>query len=208
MIHAYDELYLPHARSIFAVMLDGAVGELGHDLRDFYDLFLVSDVSRKFARGHVGIIAGTSGIELACDILGLEDERRQIVLPASRSPEYWTGWALAFYQWYTGLSFQVIDREVPIEKIRDMYFPYHEMDILQFVDKMDAMRQSARCNTYLKLMRQNMNMTQRQLAELSGIPLKTLQQYEQGSKSINKAQAEYVINLSRVLCCRPEELLE
>ena len=208
MMCAYDELYLSHARSIFAVMLDVAVGELHIDLRTFYDTFLMSDLSKRFAKGDVSVIAGRSGIELACDVLGLEEERRQIKLPISKSAEYWTGWALSFYQWYTGIPFQLIDKEVSIEKIRELYFPYHEMDIMQFVDKMNELRRSARCATYLKLMRQNANMTQKELAEQTGIPLKTLQQYEQGKKNINKAQAEYVIRLARVLCCRPEQLLE
>ena len=34
------------------------------------------------------------------------------------------------------------------------------------------------------------------------------QQYEQRRKDINKAQAEYVIKLSQVLCCKPQELME
>lgn len=47
-----------------------------------------------------------------------------------------------------------------------------------------------------------------QLAEETGIPVKTIQQYEQRRKDINKAQAEYVIKLSQVLCCKPQELME
>jgi hypothetical protein len=34
------------------------------------------------------------------------------------------------------------------------------------------------------------------------------QQYEQRRKDINKAQAEYVIKLLQVLCCKPQELME
>lgn len=44
-------------------------------------------------------------------------------------------WYLAYYQWYTGKSFRIIQKEVPIERIRDMYNPYHEMDISQSVDR-------------------------------------------------------------------------
>ena len=40
------------------------------------------------------------------------------------------------------------------------------------------------------------------------IAIKTIQQYEQGRKDINKAQAEYVIKLAQVLCCNPVDLLE
>ena len=29
-----------------------------------------------------------------------------------KSPEYWAGWALAFYQWYSSLSFMVLIDEL------------------------------------------------------------------------------------------------
>ena len=62
--------------------------------------------------------------------------------------------------------------------------------------------------TYLKKYRKMAGLTQSQLSEETGIPIKTIQQYEQGRKDINKAQAEYVIKLAKVLCCNPVDLLE
>jgi transcriptional regulator with XRE-family HTH domain len=62
--------------------------------------------------------------------------------------------------------------------------------------------------TYLKKYRKMAGLTQSQLSEETGIPIKTIQQYEQGRKDINKAQAEYVIKLAQVLCCNPVDLLE
>ena len=49
---------------------------------------------------------------------------------------------------------------------------------------------------------------QDQLAKLTGIPVRTIQQYEQGQKDINRARAEYLIALSRALYCDPQLLLE
>lgn len=65
-----------------------------------------------------------------------------------------------------------------------------------------------RVESYLKLLRKRARLSQSQLAEKTGIPVKTIQQYEQRRKDINKAQAEYVIKLSQVLCCKPQELME
>ena len=48
----------------------------------------------------------------------------------------------------------------------------------------------------------------RKLAEASGVPLRTIQQYEQRQKSINKAQAQYLIMLARALYCNAEDLIE
>jgi DNA-binding XRE family transcriptional regulator len=89
-----------------------------------------------------------------------------------------------------------------------MYNPYHEMDISQSVDRIIELSQQTRMETYLKKYRKMAGLTQSQLSEETGIPIKTIQQYEQGRKDINKAQAEYVIKLAQVLCCNPVDLLE
>lgn len=89
-----------------------------------------------------------------------------------------------------------------------LYSPYHEMDIRQFCDKMNALYRAAQPETQLKQRRKNAGLSQRELAERSGVPIRTIQQYEQRQKNINKAQAESLIMLSRVLCCRVDDLLE
>lgn len=66
------------------------------------------------------------------------------------------------------------------------------MDIRQFVDKMNEL----------------VGLNQRELAELSGVPLRTIQQYEQRQKDINKAQAQYLVMLAQVLCCDMRDLME
>ncbi len=43
---------------------------------------------------------------------------------------------------------------------------------------------------------------------MSGVPLRTIQQYEQRQKHINKAQAEYLVMLAKALCCEVDSLLE
>lgn len=46
------------------------------------------------------------------------------------------------------------------------------------------------------------------MEEVSGVPLRTIQQYEQRQKNINKAQVEYLLMLAQALCCRIEDLVE
>ena len=82
------------------------------------------------------------------------------------------------------------------------------MDITQGVQKLREIAQQSRVESYLKLLRKRAGLSQSQLAEQTGIPVKTIQQYEQRRKDINKAQAEYVVKLSQVLCCKPQELME
>ena len=49
---------------------------------------------------------------------------------------------------------------------------------------------------------------ERELSEASGCSLRMIQYYEQKVKDINKAQADTLLCLARVLRCPPEELLE
>ena len=51
-------------------------------------------------------------------------------------------------------------------------------------------------------------MSQRELAEASGVPLRTIQQYEQRAKDINKATASNLFALAQTLGCKAEDLLE
>ena len=211
MIHAYDKIYLDKARTALGRMLDFAVYDLKYDIEDFFALFITSGIAARFEKGDYSVIVGMSGVELAYNVLELtkgEENRIKPQYSADRSEEYWAGWALAYYQWDTALSFEEIVRAVPMKRIVQMYSPYHEMDIRQFCDKMNELYRAAQPETNLKALRQRSGLSQRELSEQSGVPLRTIQQYEQRQKSINKAQAEYLLMLARTLCCAMEDLLE
>ena len=209
MISAYDEIYLENARVSLASMIHFAVNVLNYNLRDFWNTFLASDISRRFERGEFSIISGKSGIELAYDILKVYDERDvNMEIYDDKSPEYWLGWALAYYQWNKNLSFEQIDKVVPIENIVKMYFPYHEMDIQHFVDRINELLFKDNKETKLKTRRKLLGLTQKDLANATGVPLRTIQQYEQGQKNINCARSIYIVALAKALYCSPEELLE
>lgn len=208
MTCAYDRSYLEKSKIALGRMLDYAVYDLKFDLSKFWEKFLVSPVSRQFESGDVSIIAGRSGIELCLMVLEINSGYKKPRIKEQKSKEYWTGWALAHFQWKSCLSFSQITSLIPIDEIMMMYSPYHEMDIRQFCDRMLKMYLERKPQTNLKQQRQFAGISQSQLAEMSGVPLRTLQQYEQGQKNINKANAEYIISLSQVLYCDPKSLLE
>ena len=208
MIHAYDELYLEKAQNALGGMLDYAVNDVGYRIEEFWSLFLSSAICSDFENGDCSILVGRSGIELAYEVL---DSKKNNVQPSNRdmrSEEYWTGWALAYFQWQYALAFRDITEFIPIEEIRAMYMPFHEMDIRQFCDRMSEMYLERRKETNLKRRRKRLGYSQSALAAETGIPVRTIQQYEQGQKDINKARAEYVIRLSKVLFCEAQSLLE
>lgn len=211
MMHAYDKIYLDKARTALGRMLDFAVYDLHYDIDVFFELFLTSGVSSRFETGDFTVLAGMSGVELAYEVLehsGIATARITPNYTIDRSEEYWTGWALAYYQWETALSFTEIVHYIPITDIMALYSPYHEMDIRHFVDRMNELYKAAKPDTNLKILRKNAGLTQQELAEQSGVPLRTLQQYEQRQKDINKAQAGYLFALTKVLCCKMEDLIK
>lgn len=211
MIHAYDKVYLEKARTTLARMLDFAVYDLKYDIEVFFNMFIYSSIAARFEKGDFQIIAGKSGVELAYDVAEFFDEDMRDIKPkytANRSDEYWAGWALAYFQWETGLTFAQIVKYIPIKDVVSLYNPYHEMDIRQFADKMSELYKSAKPDTNLKMIRTKLNLTQKELSDISGVPVRTIQQYEQRQKNINKAQTEYLVMLSKALFCKIEDLLE
>ena len=210
MMHAYNELYLERARSVMAHMFDFAVYGLGYSVSDFFERFLVSPICERFERGDAFVIAGKSGVELALEVVG--DENRalsgEMTITMHRSPEFWLGWALAYYQWYSACRFSEIMQVISVQDMLKMYDKYHEMDILAFVERMDEISHATRMESRLKRYRTMVGLSQRELAKQTSIPLRTIQQYEQRQKNINKAQVDYLIRLSRALYCLPEDLLE
>jgi DNA-binding transcriptional regulator YiaG len=211
MIHAYHKVYLEKARTNLGRMLDFATYDIGYDPGEFFDLFISSKLAARFEKGDFALTVGMSGVELAYRVLELTQHQVEWSKPrytADRSPEYWAGWALAYYQWDTALSFEEIIEHISIDDIIRMYSPYHEMDIRHFVEKMNEMYRKANPDTNLKMKRQKAGLSQKQLAEMTGIPLRTIQQYEQRQKNINHARVEYLLQLSSTLCCEVECLIE
>jgi len=211
MTGAYDKIYLEKARTALGRMLDFAVYDLKLDIKEFFDRFIISGIASDFENGDSKTIAGKSGVELAYEVSERTGENVRNIKPkftANRSEEYWTGWALAYYQWKTAIPFANIIRYIPIIEIKALYSPYHEMDIRHFVCKMNELYNKKKPETNLKIYRKRASLSQKELAELADIPVRMIQHYEQRQKNINKAQAEYLAGLSRVLNCNIEELLE
>lgn len=211
MIHAYDEDYVAGAQRILGDAVDFAVMTLGLDPDSFGRAFAVSSCSKQFAMGNPSYVAGINGCELTRMVLeetktSYEDSEDAMYI--DKSPEYWSGWALAFYQWYSNRSFMEILSYVSMADIMELYAAYHEMDIMQFVDRMQAELANANHKTRLRAMRENCGLSQSELARGSGVPLRQIQLFEQHQREINKTSAETMLRLAKYLHCRVEDLFE
>ncbi len=210
MICAYDEIYLERARDVLAVMFDYVVNYLNIEGDSYYQMFAGSSVCRQFECGNPSYVAGLSGIELTHTVLGEVGLRKEVKDYQSfqRSPEYWAGWALGYYQWQEDERFAVIGQLISFQELVMMYQKYHELDIRHFCDHLNKIKAEKQLETKMKTIRRLAGYSQSMLALRSGVPLRTIQQYEQRQKNINKAQAEAILSLAKTLGCQSRDLME
>ncbi len=61
----------------------------------------------------------------------------------------------------------------------------------------------------LKIMRTGAGLSQRQLSKLSGVNLRTIQDYESnGGQLVDRANLKTLLNISKVLGCNIKDILE
>jgi len=213
-IHAYPETYLNDAMNNLGDMLDYAVNDCGYDASDFFDCFIISGVATSFEKGSPKYVAGFSGPELASEVIyRTQGERLNQVTSdgIDKSPEYWAGWILAYYQWYRNERFSDLKRDgLDISKILSLYNPFHEADPSKFVSIVDGiLRQNrARAGSNLQRLRKQTGMTQKELAVAADVSLRMVQLYEQRRQDIRKAEAASLLRLASVLGCEVKDLME
>ena len=209
--HAYQETYLSKAQAALGDAFDYAINTCYIPGSDFIKLFTASSVSKRMENGEPAILAGKSGIEIAADVV-LETTGRQLETDPQehfgRSREYWIGWAVCYYQWFSARSFHDIFKILSYEDLTNMYYTLHEADITKFVDIVDEKIREHFKDTNLKRIRNSYGCTQAELSKHSGVTLRSIQMYEQRNKDINKASADTLYRISRVLGCSIEGLLE
>ncbi len=210
MIHAYDEIYLDDAMETLGGAVEYATLFCNIDGQEFLNLFVISGIADEFGRGNVKYISGMSGIELARIILEKCGKKPSDIaeMPYIDYPtEYWIGWILAYYQWYTGKSFSVICKKISYEKLENLYGVLHEADQSKAVNVFDKIM-NLKSETNLAKHRKEKGLSQSQLAKAAGVSVRSVQLYEQRKTDINKAQYNHLMALSKALGCKSEDLLE
>ena len=210
-IRAYRETYLNKVQSALGDAFDYVINTCGIPGEDFIKFFITSSVSKRIENGEPAFLAGKSGIEIAVDVV-LESTGRQLNNEPQdhfgRTREYWIGWAVCYYQWFSARSFNDIFKVLSFEDLQSMYYALHEADISKFVEIADERIREHFKDTNLKRIRTSYGCTQAELAKRSGVSLRSVQMYEQRNKNINKASAETLYRISKVLGCTIEDLLE
>jgi len=139
-MRAYIEPYLKDVMRNLGVMSHFCINEYGISPKMFSALFANSHIAEQISMANPRFLTGMSGKELA-DMLMESSPKNKSKLVKSDffhlTPEYWAGWVMAYYQWYTAKSFrQMYADGQTYEKILMMYHPLHEADLSKIVDIM------------------------------------------------------------------------
>ena len=202
MIHAYNEIYLDIVMKNLAALFDIAINAEGYDEDEFADVFSKSDIASGIENGTPDMLAGKSATELLIELTEKDCEYTNI--PTDRTPQYWAGWVLAYAQWYLNKSFSDILSVMPFSHLVNMYYPYHEADEMKTIEIIQDLFPK---DSALKRLRQKRKLTQEQLAALSGVNVRSIRSYEQGTNDLSKAQGETLMMLAKALSCTVEDLL-
>ena len=210
MTHAYKEYFLDDAMETLGSAVEYAVLSLNIEGQKFLDLFLASGIAERFGLGDAMYVSGMSGIELARKVLTVCGKTIPSYTENSSchySPEYWVGWILAYYQWYCGKPFSMILPKLRYQSLRNLYGVLHEADPSKAASVFDELL-SEQAETNLARYRKARGLSQSQLANASGLSLRSIQLYEQRQNDINNAQYNRLQALAKTLGCKIEDLLE
>lgn len=211
MTCAYDEMYLDGAMRDLGEAFDYAVNTCGLSADTFLTFFISGGLADEFGKGSPRVVSGLSGTELVMEVLLRTGATAAFPKPQTEydcSPEYWCGWILAYYQWKTGMSFRAICEVLSMEELIKLYPILHEASEEKCAETFDRLIAKKSTVSRLQKQRKRCGYTQKELAEKSGVNLRTLQQYELKAKDIGKASVQTVRSMANVLGCQTEDILE
>ena len=202
MIRAYNEMYLSDVMYNLAALFDIAINAMEIDPNEIAEKFVSSKVASGIESGNPDYISGKSATEMLSEILEKDVPYNQV--PLDRSPEYWAGWVLAYSQWYLNKPFKELLDAVPLSSLIAKYHPYHEAPEEKTAEWIEDNLPVKNKLTYFRKLRK---LSKKQLADLSGVNIRSINYYEEDRSLLRKAQAETLYALAKTLDCTIEDLL-
>lgn len=210
-INAYYDVYLNEAQETLGNMFEYGINTCHIEPEYFYTMFLNSGLAEQFAKGNPRVIAGMSGGELAKEVIlkstGKEPEEEEEYY-LDKTPEFWAGWILAYYQWKTGRSFRKISEYLTITDILCMYPTLHEADVSKFVDTAESMYKRKHTKTYFSCKLKNQKYSIEQLAKEADISEDIIKRLETDFSYIWDLDVRTLYKIAKVLDSTMEDLLE
>ena len=201
-IQTYNKLYLPNISETVGTMFEYATSS-GLNPTIFWNTFINSNVAKEIEKGNVSYLSKSAYMLL--NEIYPNNKFKDIII--TKNKYYWAGWAITQFQHVSSLSFNRINQDLSIERVLELYDTLHEADITKFIDIAKSYIKENEV-TNLKVIRQAKGLSQSELANLANVDIRSIQMYEQKRNDINKAQAETLLKLSKVLGCNIEDLME
>lgn len=200
---------LENSMNITGAMFDFAVNACGIDGDKFWDMLVCSKIAKQLENMNPVYVSGKSGEELVYDIaaaVGITvHESSNTTDFGGRSAEYWAGWALAQYQQNSKQSYKQIHETVTFNELISMYKTLHEAPVEKLFDILNSKAEALPAR--LKQQRIKSELSQSQLAERSGVSIKSIRAYEQCQKDITKAKITTLSKLANALGCKIEDII-
>lgn len=204
-----SDFYQADILSNIASMFDLAVNNYFIDGDKFWDMFVISGVADQIEKKNPKYAAGKSGEELLLDVIsqvGFNANKKETSYYFGRSAEYWAGHIISKSHIVLKKSFKDIHSSIRFSELQNMYKTLHEAPDEKTIEIIE--QRFIRKIVNLKKLRENLDISQSQLAEQSGVSIRTIQAYEQKDKDINKASVSILKALADVLKCSISDLLE
>ena len=211
MIKGYDKKFLIFVMDILGEAFAYSSDVYDLDMDVFLSYFISSGISKEYERGNPKYLYGQTGLELVHDVFGrlnIHKEIKPFQMNRNSIKQYWCGQILAYYQYKTSYSFAFIHSHISMMELLNMYNPLHEASEDRVVDEINNFLKSNTDSTKLQQRRKEAGLSQSQLADIADVSVRTLQEYEIGQKSINKASVTTVRSLASALNCNIEDILE
>lgn len=201
-IQTYNKLYLPYVSNTIGTMYEYATSS-GIDPVIFWNVFINSNIAKQIETGNVTYLNKS-----ACMLLDeIYPNYKFKDLLVSKNKYYWAGWALTQFQYFSSLTYYRINIDLPIERVLELYSTLHEADITKFLEIAKSYIKENKI-TNLKTIRTARGLSQSELANLAKVDIRSIQMYEQRRNDINKAQAETLLRLAKILGCNIEDIME
>ncbi len=211
MTCAYNELYLSDAMNNLGEMTEYAYYGCKTDTDMAFRYFTISGYADRFAKGDPPVVCGMSGTELYLNVLekcGINtSDHPAPLIRYDADAYYWIGYITAYSQWKMNIAFSTFFNVITSDELLQMYPALHTASEERAAESIEDLFRSRSTISRLQAYRKLIGLTQAELSCASGVNLRTLQQYEIGSKDLSKASANSIMALSGALHCRPEDIL-
>lgn len=160
-----------------------------------------STMIKEFEASNITQIAFTSSIQLYRKLFpNSEASTKDLHLFSSH---YWIGEMYVKIFLKYRVNFQTIFAYLPIQKMHELYGVYHEMDMTQFYQYFESLRQK---NTFTLFLKEKC-LSLKSLSEKTGISVSTLKSLKEGKRDFKNLKSSYLEKISHYLGVEMQTLL-